>query len=537
MKGNLKISALAAAVAMFAMGTAAASGGEVSPANVDTKVNTDINIAGDIDAAGWVEVGGYLNVGGDVNLDYDYDYNDNFDRDVNIEKNVTSNYEANIENNATRNYDENVTYTADVDKDIDFSSSTALTQSHDLETTQSHNLETNQEYSNIVRNETGRTDVRSERDEHGVSVNIDKSLSLNSDITFSGDPTLSGDIVIDSAAIALIDNRQSNTNNAASNELVTNDASIADDVGTEASGNLQFNVAAGDNNVQDNAAALSAADASFAFGMADAEIFVNQYGAGNVTMNEGVTNSAAMAGNAFSDASGNIGVNIASGNNNQQKNAMASSVATSAYAQSSVSSNQISTGNYVGNAGYVQDYTDSVEVALNGSVSGLSAGIGIGAYEGTSEGTYAGGGNSYQSSNFYADMWDGELHPAGPAFGHADFDTESQGAVQNPNRDGVGGLGFDNDESGTYEGSESGELAFLELSYSDLQASLAGSVATTQWVNVDHTNTASMSDSAFARASGNIGVNLAAGSGNLQANSLSMAVAQPSTGGGVPIED
>ncbi|MGO1540027.1 MAG: adhesin [Luteimonas sp.] len=422
----------------------------------------------------------------------------------------------------------------DIDADADINYTADMTESHSLTTTESHNLETNQVASNIVRNETGNTDIRSERDEHGVSVNIDKSLSLNSDISFSGAPTLSGDIEIDSAAIALIDNRQSNTGNMAANELVTNDASIADDTGSEASGNLQFNVAAGDNNVQDNAAALSAADASFAFGLADAEIFVNQYGAGNATMNSGVTNSATMGGNAFSDASGNIGVNVASGNNNQQKNALAASVATSAYAQASVSSNQISTGNSVSNTGYVEEYTDSVDVALSGSVSGVSTGIGIGGYEGTSEGSYAGGGNSYQSSNFYADMWEGEEHPTGPVMGHADFDNESQGAVQNPNRDGVGGLGFDNEESGTYGGSESGDLAFLELSFSDLQASLAGSVATTQWVNVDHTNTANLSGSAFARASGNIGVNLAAGSGNLQANSLSMAVAQPSTGGTPP---
>src|SRR5690606_26499503 len=163
----------------------------------------------------------------------------------------------------------------------------------------------------------------------------------------------------------------------------------------------------------------------------------------------------------FSDASGNIGVNVASGNNNQQKNALAASVATSAYAQSSVSSNQISTGNSVTNDGYVRQMTDSVEVALEGTVSGLSAGIGVGVYEGTAQGEYSGGGNSYQSSNFYADLWEGELHPEGPVIGHADFDNESQGAILNPNRDGVGGLGFDNEEAGSYEGSESGELAFI----------------------------------------------------------------------------
>src|SRR5690606_32018459 len=181
------------------------------------------------------------------------------------------------------------------------------------------------------RCEDGRTDIRGQSDEHGVSVQIDKSLSLSSDIAFTGDPTITGEIDLDSAAIAVVDNRQSNTENIGLNDMLTNDASIDSEVGSAASGNLQFNVAAGDNNVQDNAAALAAADAGFSFGLADAEVFVNQYGAGNTTVNQGVTNSASLSNSAFSDASGNIGVNIASGNNNMQKNAMTSSVATAAY--------------------------------------------------------------------------------------------------------------------------------------------------------------------------------------------------------------
>ena len=122
--------------------------------------------------------------------------------------------------------------------------------------------------------------------------------------------------------------------------------------------------------------------------------------------------------------------------------------------------------------------------------------------------------------------------PRPPALGHADFDNESQGAVLNPNRPGVGGLGFDNEEAGDYAGTQSGSISLGELSFDDLEASLAGTVTTTQWLVHDATNTASLSDSAFANASGNIGVNLAAGAGNLQANSLSMAVAQPGANGG-----
>jgi hypothetical protein len=312
-------------------------------------------------------------------------------------------------------------------------------------------------------------------------------------------------------------------------------------VAGKASGNIGMNSAAGDNNAQDNAAALSATDASFAFGMADGEVFVNQTGAGNATMNSGVDNAAGISGNAFRNASGNIGVNVASGNNNEQKNALAASVATTAFAQSSISSNQVSTHNQVSNAGYAQEYTNTTEVSLSGPVQGYSVGYGMGRYAGQTQGQYRGSGsvsehgNAYQSSNFYADSWSGASHPGGNSTGHIDYDNQSQGAVQNPYRQGVGGLGFDTyssgstSESGQMRGSEEGGLGFVELSASDLYADLSGSVVTSQWVMVNATNTASLSGNAFQNASGNIGVNVSAGTGNLQANSLALAVAQPST--------
>ncbi|NZA25011.1 adhesin [Luteimonas sp. SJ-92] len=469
-----------------------------------------------------------------VVIDHDITVDDT--RNYTTNTNTTTNTSTNTNTHTTTtNLDANASLDLDVDVDLAYSDSfdRRTRQRIDQSLTESHSMTTNQEYENIERTEN----VSSERNEHGVNVQLDKELSLSSDIAFTGDPTLSGDIEIDSAAIAVVDNRQSITGNLGLNDMLTNDASIGDDVGSDASGNLAFNVAAGDNNAQDNAAALSAADASFAFGLADAEIFVNQYGAGNETMNMGVTNAADVGGNAFANASGNIGVNVASGNNNEQKNAMAASVATAAYAQSSVSSNQVSTGNAVSNAGRIEQMTDSVDVTLTGSVQGLSLGVGVGAYEGTQQGNYAGRGNAYQQSNFYADMWEGQDHPAGANIGHADFDGASQGAVLNPYRGSddhgpIGGLAFDTDEAGSYRGSEEGELGFVELSYSDLVASLSGTVSSTQWIVVDATNTASLSGSAFSGASGNIGVNVAAGTGNLQANSLAMAVAQPSTGGG-----
>lgn len=362
-------------------------------------------------------------------------------------------------------------------------------------------------------------DNHRDRNSHNVEVSLDKDLSLSSEIEFYGEPEIDGYIWFDSAAIALIDNRQSVSYNNAENGLLTNDASIADDVGSTASGNLGFNVAAGDNNAQDNAAALSAADASFSFGMADAEVFVNQAGYDNYTSNYGVTNSASIGGNAFNAASGNIGVNVTSGNNNEQKNALAASVATTNYAQSSISSNQVSHGNEVSNDGYYDYLINTFDISLSGTVSGTTASTGTGTYSGT--------GNSYQKTNFYPDNWTGNTHPNGSQTGHSDWDFETQGAVDNPYNTGVGGMAWDTDESGN--------LSFSELGTADLVASLSGSVVDIDWIAVDATNTASLSGTAFGGASGNIGVNVSAGTGNLQANSLALAVAQPSTtppGGG-----
>lgn len=366
-------------------------------------------------------------------------------------------------------------------------------------------------FENIERTENIQSDVRREGNSHQVSVSLEKDLSLSSDINFTGDPEITGVIDIDSAAIAVVDNRQSITGNNGYNDMLENDAAIGDDVAATASGNLGFNVAAGDNNTQDNAAALSAADASFAFGMADAEVFVNQYGADNITENYGVANTASISGAAFSGASGNIGVNVTSGNNNEQKNALAASVATAAYAQSSISSNQVSTGNTTDNLGSLLLVEDTMDFTLGGDVSGSSSGSGSGSYSGT--------GSSYQMANFYPDTWEGGDHASGSRIGHDDWDNEAQGAIENPNRPGVGGIAFDNDEAG--------DLDFTEQSDIDLVASLSGTFDYTYLIAVAATNSATLSGGAFSGASGNIGVNVASGTGNLQANSLALAVAQP----------
>jgi hypothetical protein len=446
----------------------------------------------------------------DVTKTVDLSYSDSFDRETTVTHDVDTSYSDSFERDTTVSHDVDTSYSDSFEKNTTINKNVDLDLGWDYQRNVVDTDITHDEDVNIDHD----INIDKEVDEHGVSAELESDLSLTSDIDFTGNPTVSGDLEIDSAAIAVIDNRQSNSGNLGVNDALTNDASIADNTATEASGNLQFNVAAGDNNQQDNAAALSAADASFAFGLADSKVFVQQAGTGNVTGNLGQTNTAGVADAAFADATGNIGVNVTSGNNNQQKNSLAASVATSRYASAAVSSHQVSSGNATSNAPKVEEGLREVAISLQGNIRGSLGAV-----------TYQGTGNSYQKDNFYLDTWDGNLdHPAGSETGHIDLDNEIQNAVDNPYAPGVGGIAFDSDEEGT--------ITFGELGPDALSASLSGVLAVpTVTTTVAATNTASLSGDAFARASGNIGVNVSAGTGNQQANSLSLAVAQPSAGG------
>ncbi|WP_322629298.1 hypothetical protein, partial [Halothiobacillus sp.] len=172
-----------------------------------------------------------------------------------------------------------------------------------------------------------------------VNINITKNVTdniVNNDVR---------DIRVNAEAAAKAVDTQLITENSVTNTKLTNDSKIGDNVGSSASGNIGMNVAAGDTNVQDNAAALSAVDAGFVFGQSTAAVTVGQANIGNTTMNSGVMNTASIGNSAFQSASGNIGVNVASGTGNGQKNTMAASVSTARVANASINSTQISAGN------------------------------------------------------------------------------------------------------------------------------------------------------------------------------------------------
>ena len=361
-----------------------------------------------------------------------------------------------------------------------------------------------------------------------ASVDLDTEWEITNDVTVWGGAWVRGVINVEAESAALVDGKQLNSNNEVLNDHNTNNAVVDGNAMQGASGNIGLNVTAGSNNQQANEAALSAVDADFVF--ASAQNFALQQAKDNPTTNLGVTNNAFLTGSALAGASGNIGANIAAGSSNQQRNELSASVNTGgSLAKASSWGVQESKNNSVTNRPLERQIENTVNVTLTGGMGGLYAGSGFGGYAGQASGTTS--GNSYQMANYYLDTWSAGLpHPNGSSTGHIDLDSAIQNATMNPYRQGVGGVGFDN--RGTYSGSEGGVLGFNEIGAIGLAGAFTGSVVYLQTVYRDTVNNAILNGNALQGASGNIGVNIAAGSTNQQRNSLAIAAGLGRSNGG-----
>ena len=358
-------------------------------------------------------------------------------------------------------------------------------------------------------------DVDLSTSRNNIDINIDKDVVLDEYV----DVDIDVNLYPNSYSRAMIDDKQRNNNNVGLNHLLDNDAGASGKVLQNASGNIGLNIVAGDNNQQDNAAALAAADSGFVFGMADAQAHSWQDGEFNFTLNDGVANNAGMSGRVLQNARGNIGVNIAAGNNNQQKNNLAAAVSGGMVSTAMVTVKQESNRNKTINQGRVDIYTDRTFVTMSGSLDGRYSGEASGHTRGISD----------QVGDLYVDNWQGPSHPGGPHHGHSDFDNQAQGSVDRPvYAEGVwsNGGAFSFNERGSYAGREAGNQW--------LAGTFSGYVTTTRVILSPATNTASLSGKVLRNARGNIGVNIAAGTGNQQNNSLAISAIRSNGGGGTP---
>ncbi len=345
--------------------------------------------------------------------------------------------------------------------------------------------------------------------EQETSVEVKTESKTERNVDVEGDVIVSGNIPVGSSSAALVSQNQNNNHNDVENEIVDNNAVANGSALSGASGNIGLNITAGDNNFQDNSAALSQVDAAFVF--ANAETIANQNAEFNTVSNHGTNNSAGLAGSALMDATGNIGVNVSAGNSNLQTNSLAAAVnTTGTMAQATVSSLQTGDHNDTHNHGKHYVVKDATWVTMYGGVTNKE----------DVQGTYV--GTSDQIGDVYPDTWTGDTHPNGTQTGHFDLDTETQGG-SDLNGDG-GALAFNENGTVTFE---AGDL--------QLKGAFTGLVFNTHTVFRPHENNATLGGNAMSGASGNIGVNIAAGTNNLQGNHLSIAAATggtPPAGGG-----
>ncbi|MCP1644437.1 hypothetical protein J2T41_004075 [Pseudomonas citronellolis] len=273
---------------------------------------------------------------------------------------------------------------------------------------------------------------------------------------------------IPAGASATVTDSQNSYNNNVINQGTKNTAGVSNSLGG-ASGNVGANVAAGDMNQQANAAALATADEHFIFGSAYASTSVTQSNTNNTAWNFSTANNAALNSSA-NGASGNVGINIAAGNYNQQKNDMAAAVSGGRLAGANSGASQTSSGNNVANLGIATFDTKTLK------------------------------------SSFYA---------------HGTYQGHGSGVVlDDPEKGGHHG-GYDNKGKG-HDKVDKDPLYFSESGTIDLRGQATYQVLVPTGWKDPVVNNASINNS-LNGVSGNVGVNVAAGVGNQQSNSLSIA--------------
>jgi len=281
------------------------------------------------------------------------------------------------------------------------------------------------------------------------------------------------DIEVRGLIRALSKNDQFLMFNKINNKRTENKATVSGDVLSGAQGNIGANIVAGDYNAQSNVVAIAVGKQSSS--LVESKTFSVQKAKFNKVNNEGVTNTASASGNALSNAKGNIQLNIAAGVDNAQTNQLGIAVGPAKVGMGIAYVQQKSKYNTVNNLPIIEETEGGeipieLEVQMNENISGS---IENGWYSGTEEGV----------------IW---------------YDREA-GEVENE-----------------YSGTESGEIGGgISIENIELTGTITASIPI-GITSINTKNIASLSGSVLSGAVGNIGVNVAAGSNNLQANTLSI---------------
>ena len=370
-----------------------------------------------------------------------------------------------------------------------------------------------------------------------------------------------GPTVVQTSAAATAVDTQNSTGNRILNEGTVNRAEISSSA-SGASGNVGINVASGSGNQQDNAAAIANSNAAgidnaFVFGAATATAYVKQYSNDNKVNNYNTTSSAVMSGSG-NGGSGNMGINVAGGDLNQQKNTMAIANATSPQGGNSVanaSAEQNSPGLIVNNKSDRNMSVDTVSLTTTQSGTASFSKASVANVDKTSSGNWSNEGASHaQASGSKSGESNATSNATLTASGDGALNTNRTVTFNNGNGDRTRSVSTSDSFNGNLNGSiattqgstydssfekaydssynNSGQSAseshdnvtksYSESSAYDLSNTISFQVLRPNgWSNVVN-NTATLSGSVTG-SSGNLGVNVAAGVGNQQSNSLAIS--------------
>ncbi len=219
-------------------------------------------------------------------------------------------------------------------------------------------------------------------------VSLKSDIKTNNQVAIEGNAQVIGTIRVDSSSLAAVDNKQFNHDNSVDNTLPPLTDSNGNPVEQLQSqtfhsqtaaiaggaGNLGVNVTSGENNQQDNAAAIAAADATFLQGgSTNAQVSVNQSVWNNSINVNGATYTAStgtITGNA-----GNTGVNVSSGVSDVQKNGLAISSGHSRLAAASSAALQ-ETYAITTTAHYGRDVNGPVQTTYTSNLGGITGNAG-----------------------------------------------------------------------------------------------------------------------------------------------------------------
>lgn len=324
---------------------------------------------------------------------------------------------------------------------------------------------------------------------------------------------------------------QSSTASATGELEGSNSTTMNGNAMQDTTGNMGINLATGQGNQQGNAAAL-AKTANFvykrrhhshtanketeSYGIVDQDLNSNTESDSNTNLELNGNNTTSISGNALRGATGNVGLNAVAGQSNQQANAL---VVNNGAKGESEGLGMVFQHN-LGNGSHEDSSTNSASLsgdALRKATGNVGANVASGRFNQQANATMV------AKSDHSFVFGQGNVSVQGNIGVHTDNESRNSATMRNSVLRGASGNLSVNVVAGTANSQNNGMQVVKAQSLAGVAAGGAVQYQVCNHSYNDGTNTVSMGDNVLRGATGNIGVNMAAGSSNLQSNVMTIA--------------